>query len=127
VVVGDDGARDEVLKLEERFWLQGGGDPDFWRTHFAEDGVVALPFGLLDKEQTVAAMEQAQPWATVRMDDLRVVPISDTVVLVAYRATGTRTDADDYVAVVGSTYVRREGGWKLLFHQQSPVADPPTA
>jgi hypothetical protein len=115
----------KVVALEERFWTQGGGDPGFWDEHFAEDGVVALPFGLMDKSETVAAMEQAPPWEGVRMDDLRVVPISETALLLAYRATGARPGADDYVAVVGSTYVRREGSWQLLFHQQSPVSSPP--
>ena len=122
-VVAD--VRDQVVGLEERFWLEGGGDPDFWRRHFAEDGLVALPFGVMDKAQTVAAMQQARPWARVAMDEIRVLAVGETSVLVTYTATaGREGDADDYRVVIGSLYARQDGSWRLLFHQQSPVTSP---
>lgn len=111
-----------VPELEERFWLEGGGDPDFWRLHCADDALVALPFGIMDKEQTVAAMSRAQPWARVEMRQLRSRLISDTSALVTYQAFARRVgDDDEYVVTVGSVYVFRGGSWLLLFHQQSPA------
>lgn len=119
---------DELIDLEERFWLQGGGNPDFWSTHFAEEGVVALPFGIMDKNGTMEAMERAAPWARVDMDDLRVVPFSDAAVLVTYRATATRVaDDEEFEAVIGSVYVERDGAWRLVFHQQSFPTEHPGA
>lgn len=120
--------RDELVALEERFWLEGGGNPGFWRSHFAEDGVVALPFGIMDKNQTMEAMARGKPWARIDMADLRVVPVTGTSVLVAYEATAARVDDDeDYRAVVGSLYVRRDDSWQLLFHQQSLRQGLPSA
>ena len=116
---------DGPVELEERFWLEGGGNPGFWRRHFAEDGLVALPLGVMDKAATLQAMQQAGPWSHVEMQDLRVLPIEDASVLVSYRARARRSeDADEYQAVVGSLYLRREGSWQLLFHQQSPAGVP---
>ena len=118
--------RDALLHLEERFWLEGGGNPEFWRRHFAEDGVVALPFGIMGKPRTVEAMEQGRPWVRIEMQDLHVVAVAAGSVLVAYRAVARGAgESDDYVAVVASLYVQRGPGWQLLFHQQSPVETAP--
>lgn len=116
----------ELIGLEERFWLEGGGNPDFWQDHFADDGVVALPFGVMDKDATVQAMGSAEPWTRVDMHELRVVPLGDASTLVVYRATARRAaDEQDFEAVVGSVYVKRDEAWYLAFHQQSfPVVDP---
>lgn len=118
---------DELVELEERFWIEGGGSPDFWQTHFADDGVVALPFGIMDKHETVQAMYGAPPWTRVDMADLRVLALGDSSALVAYRATARRSaDQVDFEAVVGSVYRKQDGAWQLVFHQQSlppPVAD----
>lgn len=120
--------RDELVAFEERFWLEGGANPHFWRSHFADDGVVALPFGIMDKEQTVEAMAHGKPWARIDMADLRVVPLTGTSVLVAYEATAARVgDDEDYRAVIGSVYVQRDGSWHLVFHQQSLLRGSPSA
>lgn len=123
----DDQRRDELVALEERFWLEGGGNPSFWQRHFADDGLVSLAFGILDKPQTVTAMEQGSPWARIDMQDLHVIAADDTSCLVTYRAIARRAgDERDYEAITSSLYVRRDGSWRLLFHQQTPTAAPPT-
>ncbi|HWC71681.1 MAG TPA: hypothetical protein VG993_11005 [Actinomycetota bacterium] len=40
--------RSELLDLERRFW-SATGDPDLWRDRFADDGMVVLEKGLMDK------------------------------------------------------------------------------
>lgn len=116
-------AEQTVLDLERRFWTEGGGDPVFWSRHFADDGLVALPMAIMDKAETVAAMEQARPWAGVTFDDTRFVHIADTAIAVAYRATARREgDPADYTAIISSVYARRDGRWLLVFHQQTPTA-----
>jgi hypothetical protein len=120
-----DDVRDGLVDLEERFWLEGGGNPSFWRRHLADDGLVALPLGIMDKDQTVRAIAQASPWARVEMRDVRVLAVSDDSALVTYTAVAARAeDTDDYIAVIGSVYVLRGGAWALIFHQQSPMAAP---
>lgn len=113
----------EVLELERRFWTEGGGSPAFWRAHFADDGIVALGMGPMDKDDTASAMEQAEPWASVSIEDLREVEVAPGVVAFAYRATGHREgEADTYEAVVTSVYARRADDWCLVLHQQTPAS-----
>lgn len=112
----------ELQKLELAFWLEGGGNPAFWEEHFAEEGIVALPMGVMDKTETIAAMEAADGWESVEITDVRVARAGDAAVM-AYRATGRpRGSGSDYTAVITSVYRRRGDGWELLAHQQSPVA-----
>jgi hypothetical protein len=110
----------ELVELEKRFWIEGGGRPGFWQAHFADDGVVVLPIGIMDKDETLQAMQGAPSWTRVEMDELRVVPLSNSSVLLAYRASARRAvDQADFEAVVGSVYRRQDGAWQLVFHQQS--------
>ena len=112
----------EILELEWRFWTEGGGSAAFWGAHFADDGIVALEMGLLDKSDTMSAMEQSQPWASVTMDDVREVELAPGSVALAYRARGHREgDSDAYEAIVSSVYAERPGGWRLVLHQQTPA------
>lgn len=112
---------DDVTGIEEQFWA-AAGDPDFYRSHFADDGLIALAMGVMDKTQTVEAMGSAQPWAEFRLDDRRRLDIADDVASLTYRATARRESDDaDYTAVVSSVYVRRNGDWTLVLHQQTPV------
>jgi len=41
--------------------------------------------------------------------------------MLTYRADATRADGREYSALVSSGYVRRDGEWKLAFHQQAPL------
>ena len=110
-----------VADLEERFWTEGGGDPDFWSRHFAEDGLIALAMGIMGKPATVEAMRQAAPWIQASLDDVRFVQVTDDVAALTYRATARRAgDEADYTAVVSSVYARRDGDWLLVLHQQTP-------
>jgi hypothetical protein len=111
----------ELRELEERFW-GAAGDAEFWNEHFADEGVIALAMGLMDKRTVVEAQTAAGPWATYALDDVRIVELADQVASISYRATARRTGDDgDYVAVVTSVYVRRDGDWVLAVHQQTPV------
>lgn len=111
----------EVLELEKAFWLIGGGNPDFWREHCAGDAIIALPMGIMGKDDTLAQIEGSPPWQKVRFHGIRAVETGGTVI-VSYRATGqARGAAAEYEAVVSSAYARRDGKWQLVFHQQSPT------
>jgi hypothetical protein len=41
--------------------------------------------------------------------------------VVVYTVTAQRAGEEAYQAVMSSTFVRREGAWKLAFHQQTPA------
>lgn len=111
----------DLRELEERFW-RAGGDPEFWDRSFAEDGVIALATGLMDKHAVVAAQDAAEPWETFTIEEARVVELGEGVASISYRVTARRAgDDSDYRAVVSSVYVRRGGDWMLALHHQTPT------
>jgi hypothetical protein len=49
-----------------------------------------------------------------------VVDLGDGGALVAYGVVARREGQPEYSALMASGYVRRPGGWRLAFHQQTP-------
>jgi hypothetical protein len=45
---------------------------------------------------------------------------TDDVALLTYHASA-EAKGEPYEARVSSGYVRRNGGWKMMFHQQTPL------
>lgn len=113
---------DELLPIERRFWA-AGGDPDFYRDHFADDGRCVFGPGIMDKDTVVASMAQAAPWTEVAIDRDEAIPMGDDFATLVYHATARRAPDDPpYEANVGSVYVRRDGRWQLFLHQHAPTA-----
>ena len=52
--------------------------------------------------------------------DQRHVTESDDVTILAYRATAMR-EGITYRAFCSSTWIRRDDGWRLIAHQQTPL------
>lgn len=60
-----------------------------------------------------------EPWSSYELEDERVVPLGADGAVVAYTAHARRGDTD-YRALINSTDVREDGGWRLVVHQQTP-------
>ncbi len=54
-----------------------------------------------------------------------VQPLGADAAVVSYAARALRGE-EVYEALVGSTYVRESGTWKLTYHQHTPVLAPAT-
>jgi hypothetical protein len=100
------------------------GSADAYRRHLRDDAVVIVPSQVLDKEQTIAAVEASPGWDDFSIAEETVVLLGEDAALVTYRFDGRRSDLD-YEALLSSAYVRSDGGWKLVFHQQTPVERTP--
>jgi hypothetical protein len=112
---------DELLDLENGFW-QSAGDGDFYREHMAAHGLCVLPVGMMDKDETVAAIEQAEPWADFEMFDMKTIDLGDDEAALCYRADASRNGSSArYKAVISSVYTRLGGRWRLTLHQQTPL------
>lgn len=111
--------QEELLELEHGFW-DAAGDGDRYRRHMADDGLLLIPFGILDKEATVAAVEEAEPWSSHEMEDLAVLVHGEAAVTLCYRAEADRHGAV-FRAAVSSTYRRQGEHWLLVVHQQTPL------
>ncbi|MFO7291609.1 MAG: hypothetical protein FWJ92_01145 [Actinomycetes bacterium] len=111
-----------ILALERDFWLEGGGDPEYWRRHFADDGLIVLSSGMMGKDEVVSVMEAERGWDAVDFDDVRWVHSASTSILgYQARARSAGSGEIDYQAMIASGYRKDDDGWRLVFHQQTPL------
>jgi len=115
----------ELLDLERAAWdalsTDGETASAFYDDVLAEDVLMLLPGGMvIDDRSTVVDSMSGAAWQSYELSDERVVPLGDDSAIVGYRATATRDD-EPYTALFNSTYVRQDGDWKLVLHQQTPV------
>ena len=111
----------EIEELERRGWraLSGSNGAAFYEKVMAEDGFMVFPGMVMDKPTAVATIREVEPWSRFELADIRVA-VDANAALITYRATAQRAGQPEYEAVMSSVYVRREGQWLLLLHQQSP-------
>lgn len=109
----------QLEELEDGFW-GAAGDPEFYEENMASDGLCVLPVGVMDKDTTVSAISQADPWDQYEFSDVRLLDLGDDEAAICYRADASRADAE-YAALISSVYTRHHGEWKLSLHQQTPI------
>ena len=111
----------EIEALERGGWsaLSGPDGPAFYENVMADDGLMVFPGMVMDKATAIATIREVQPWAAFELADVRVTGDA-AAALVTYRAQAHRAGQPEYLAVMSSVYVWRDGRWLLLLHQQSP-------
>lgn len=112
----------EIEELEQQGWaaLSGPNGAAFYEDLMADDGLMVFPGLTLDKPAAIRAIAGERPWATFRLEEVRLVEAGDMAV-VTYRATAERPgEGSAYRALMSSVYARRDGRWRLILHQQSP-------
>lgn len=115
----------DVVKLEEQGWRALSSSPGeavaFYDDVLDERVVMVLPGGtILDDRAAILDSMSGSPWASYEIEGLLLVQPTDDVVAVVYAVTARRAGDPEYSAHVASTYVRRDEGWKLTLHQQTP-------
>ena len=110
---------DELWSLEERFWTEGA---DSARHMTAKDAVFVFPYpaGILQGDSLWRDGDVAQRWRSVAMTERYLKQQKDVAVL-AYHVSAERDDMPIYQAVCTSSYLRDDGKWLRLAHQQTPV------
>jgi hypothetical protein len=113
---------ERLLEVERRGWtaLSSGDGGAHYRQHLTDDALMAFSFGVMTRDQAIAAMEAAPPWAHFQLSDPRAVALTEDSGVLVYRVVARRVGEEPYSAVISSTYVCRNGEWKLAFHQQTP-------
>lgn len=117
------GPRESLLELERQLW---NADEAFYRDTLSEDAVMVFPepTGVLDRSSVLESLGGADRWRRIEFEDERLVEVDDAVVQLVYRAVAERSgDGSEYTAFITTTYVRTNGSWRLVSHQQTPIEE----
>lgn len=117
--------QDELFAIEEGFWLKAG---DYFRAHVDERCLIAFPtmpdfHGVHSREEVAATATTQNRWRDLKMSNRQLIQPTGDVAIISYRVDVTRPDGKPYPALVSSAYARRDDGWKLAFHQHSPIGE----
>lgn len=111
-----------MLDLERHGWdaLCTTAGADFYADNMTDDGLMVMPGGMrLDKAATLKAMRGVAAWSSYRLGDSSVVELGAGAAALTYSVTANRAGTQ-YRALMTTVYVRRDGRWKVAFHQQTP-------
>jgi uncharacterized protein (TIGR02246 family) len=113
----------EIAALERRGWeaLSGPNGEAFYREVMADDGLMVFPRLVLDKAATLRAIAGERPWSSFELEDVREIAATPDSAVVVYRATAQREGEERYEANMTTVYARRDGRWRLVLHQQTPM------
>lgn len=109
---------DDLLELERGFWTAG---PAFFLAHADTRCLVALePLArCVSREELAGSVATGPRWSEPELVAVGFLQPTPDVALVTYEAKASRA-GQTYAALVSSGYAKREDGWKLVFHQQTP-------
>lgn len=105
---------------------------DFWLSPAADNAArlsphclmaFAPPTGILrGREAVLDSLRAAPRWTAVELEQPTLERADPDTAVLAYRALGSRPGAPPYRAYCSSTYRRDGGDWRLIQHQQTPIA-----
>lgn len=111
----------ELLAIEEKFWT---GDEDFFLRNTDANCLVAFTTemaGVMSNAELAATARNPNRWCDLDITFKGIVEPSDGVAILSYVAKATRESGEPYAALVSTGYVKRQDGWKMMFHQHTPL------
>jgi hypothetical protein len=115
----------ELYEIERSLWTN---DPKVYHDSLRHDALLLFQeTGVITRDTAVAAIREEnredRRWAEVSFSDQRTLsPTQDTYVLI-YKATARWNYEQSPITVLcSSIYALHSGDWKLVFHQQTPLA-----
>jgi hypothetical protein len=113
--------QNDLLALEKKFW---SGDAGFYRQNLDDECLTVFTkmAGVQSKEEIAGMVAgDSQRWQDLKIQEKGLVEPTRDVAILSYEASARRGNGERYKAFVSSGYVRRNGAWKLAFHQQTPL------
>lgn len=111
-----------LWELEEKFWTGGA---DSARRITARGAVFVFPYpaSILQGDAIWREKDVAQRWRSVVMSEryLACEGKEGKIAALAYRVSAERAGEPIYEVVCTSTYLRDDGKWLRLTHQQTPA------
>jgi hypothetical protein len=112
--------QDNLLAMEQKLW--SGGKLEYRQT-LDDDCLVAFTeMSGVSKRDDIASQADSNRWHDLDLEVEGFIQPTDDVAILTYHVSALRGDDEPYEARVSSGYVKRNGGWKLMFHQQTPLA-----
>jgi hypothetical protein len=112
--------KDDLLSIEHELWT---GDAEAYRQNLDRDCLIAFTemAGVSKRDEVAGTVEGTPRWRDIDIEVEGVLQPTDDVALLTYRARAVRGENERYGALISSGYVRRDGAWKMMFHQQTPL------
>jgi hypothetical protein len=111
--------RDDLFAMERKLW--SGGKAEYQRTLDDKCLIAFTAMAGVSSRDEIADQAGANRWQDLKITDEGFLQPTDDVALLTYHASAAQTKGEPYEARVSSGYVRRNGGWKMMFHQQTPL------
>ena len=110
----------DLLEIERKFWT---GNEAYYREHVDTSCLVAFTemSGLMSNSDLAATVKDANRWQKLDLRSKGLVQPTGDVAILTYEASAERADGEPYQAIVSTGYVRRNDGWKMMFHSQAPL------
>jgi hypothetical protein len=111
----------DLLALEKKFWT---GNAQFYRDNVDDSALVAFTSdmaGVMSNEEIASSAGQGNQWKDLDIKLKGLIEPADDMAILSYEAHATRSNGEDYAALVSTGYARRDDGWKMVFHQQTPL------
>lgn len=118
-------ATDNVLANEEAVWdALRRKDWDAFAAFVADDQIEVGPSGVHDKAATLGLVKRFD-FSNVKINELRAMGIGagDEAKLVTYVVIGTAPDKTPIHERAATIWALRDGRWRAVFHQSTPVRD----
>lgn len=113
----------ELISLETKVWKAlVDGDAQADAGLLADDFVGVYPTGFADRTDHVGQIAAGPTVARYELSDARMIGVSDSAVLLSYRAVYVRVGeaAQTEAMYVSSLWCRRGVGWVNVFSQDTP-------
>lgn len=116
-----------ITTLEKRFWdAHVDRDLKFFDEMLADDVVTIAGFGFADRRTIIQSIALgAIQFASYFMSAVQVKSLGTDATSISYRCViqaAVQGQPHTIVINVTTVYVRRDGEWKILLHQQTPAA-----
>jgi hypothetical protein len=114
---------EEELQALKAAAIRATADADaaFYKDYLAEDAIGVTPMGIFNKSQILDAMAGGQAFKSSKIENSRAKALGPDAGLVTYEATFGRPGAEARSLFVSTLYERRNGKWKGVFYQQTPL------
>jgi len=79
------------------------------------------PMGIMKRTEIIESLREAPRWSHVIMSAKTGNLHDEAIAVLAYHARAEQKAGAHYEAFCTSTYVRENGHWRLVQHQQTPI------